>query len=201
MLTISLQNFEGVREGIKGIAKQANFAASKALNKIAVEVQTMELTKELPSHLKLRGQWFKPRTKYGINVSKFAKKDSLVAIVGTQANWLVLVDSGGTKKSSTGKALAVPTDALDRSTPRNRKDKPARLLATGKAFLVGKPGHRGIYIRTGSGKTDIKRVYSFKPRARIPHLIHFEEPGINLANARWVTVFSEEFKRALETAK
>lgn len=199
MLSISLNGFDAVKRTLINLQKQVAFAASKALNRVAAAIQKMEVEKELPTHLHLRGQWFKPRTKFGINLSKFASKNSLIAVVGTQANWLLLVEHGGTKRTT--KALAIPSPNIDTSRVRKREEKPRPLIKRGGGFVVGASGRRGVYVRTGKGRRDLKLMYFFRPSARVPHLLHFYESGRALVNQIYLQYFGEELNKAILSAK
>ncbi len=193
-------NFNGVKETIttlQNVQKQVAFASSKAINRVAVEVQKAELSGELKNKLKLRGQWFKPGTKYGVNV-RFASKVNLVATVGSQADWLKLVEHGGTK-TPPKKALSVPSANLDTSRTRRKAEKPARLLASKKAFIVKtKGGKAAIFKRDGAL---IQPLYFFTPQAKVKDTLDFYEFGQSLVNRRYLPVFSEELNKAIQTAK
>lgn len=85
-------------------------AESKALNDTAVQLQEHSIKSLLPSRFTLRGKgtrWFQPRQRFGVNV-KFANPNSLVATVGSRADWLRLHERGGTK-TPPAKVLAIPT--------------------------------------------------------------------------------------------
>ena len=193
-------NFNGIKETIatlQNVQKQVAFASSKAINRVAVEVQKAELSGELKNKLKLRGQWFKPGTKYGVNV-RFASKVNLVATVGSQADWLKLVEHGGTK-TPPKKALAVPSENIDTSVRRKTAEKPARLLKRKVGFKIkSKNGKAAIYIRDGAL---IKPMYFYTPKAKINDILDFYEFGQALVYRRYLPIFNEELTKAIQTAK
>ena len=221
MFAIAINGAQAVASYLSNLQKQQAYATMRTINRVALEVQNEEVTRELPSHLKLRGGWFKPRTMFGINVSQFARRDNLQAVVGTRANWVQLVEEGGVKTpsgqqgsstsrqtitkrqsaSSAGRALAIPTANIDRTSVRRRRDKPGPLIASGRAFVIVANGKAGVYIRTGRGKRDIQALYLFRKSARVPHLLHFKEAGYAVVTKRFNPIFAEEFQRALETAR
>ena len=73
MTSIQLKRFSEALRFVKNTQKQVAYAASKAINRTAIEVQNHEVSKELPGSLKIRSPWLKPRTKFGVNI-RFASK-------------------------------------------------------------------------------------------------------------------------------
>lgn len=200
MIQIKLNGIEDVARLIKNVNKQVAFAASRALNQTAIKVQEHEVTQELPQSLKLRSQWFRPRTKFGVNI-KFARKTNLVAVVGSQADWLKLVDKGGTKKPS-GKAIAIPTSNIDTSRPRRKADKPRNILKQPKAFVaVMSSGKAGIFIRVGKERKPIKPLYLFDSEAKVHDILDFFEAGKAVADRIYLDIFSKELAKAIASAK
>ena len=200
MLNVQINGIEDVKRVLSSINRQVAFAASKALNATAIKVQDHEVKHELPDNLKLRGKWFTPRTKYGVNI-KFARRDNLVAVVGSMANWLGLVDTGGTK-TPPRTALAIPTSNIDTSRPRRKADKPGQLLKNNKAFIaVTKSGNAGVFIRVGKERMPIKPLYFFKKSAQVKDILDFFESGKVVADREYLALFSKELSKAILTAK
>lgn len=200
MIDVKINGIEDVARVLKSVNRQVSFAASKALNATAIKVQDHEVKHELPDNLKLRGKWFTPRTKYGVNI-KFASRGNLVAVVGSMANWLALVDTGGTKlppKTS----LAVPTSNIDTSRPRRKADKPGQLLRKNKAFIaVTKSGNAGVFMRVGKERLPIKPLYFFKKSAKVKDILDFFEAGKIVSDKHYLSIFSKELTKAILTAK
>lgn len=200
MINFEVRGIADVKRLLSTVNRQVAFAASKALNKTAEAVQNHEVTRELPDHLKLRGQWFKPRTKYGINI-RFARRNNLVAVVGSQADWLRLVDVGGTK-TPPKTALAIPTTNIDTSRPRRKADKPGRLISSGKAFVaVTKSGNAGVFMRVGKERYPIKPLYFFRKSAQVKDILDFFESGKVVADQVYLNYFSTELAKAIATAR
>lgn len=110
MVTIKAQSVDRVLTNLKNVQKQVRFAISLAANETAKEIQAFTLNDLLPEKFTLRSRgapWQKPGTKYGFNV-KFATKQTLTAVIGSQADWLKLQEEGGTKQVQ-GHRVAVPT--------------------------------------------------------------------------------------------
>ena len=89
-------NLMDVAKRLDKYSRQIPFATSLGMNRTAIKVQRFLVDKQLPSKLKLRNQWWRPGTKYGVNVN-FSRKDNLVADVFSKAPWLRLVEHGGQK--------------------------------------------------------------------------------------------------------
>lgn len=197
MTALQIKGLSDALKFVKNAQKQVAFAASKAINKTAIEVQNHEVQKELPGSLKIRSPWPKPRTKYGVNI-RFASKARLFTSVGSQAPWLALVERGGTKLPPR-KALPIPTDNIDTSRRRKRSEKPRQLLESHRGFKVKlKNGKAGIFTRSGKG---IKALYLFSPSAKVPDKLNFYEAGRDVVNRRYLSIFSDELTRAIATAK
>ncbi len=199
MLKIEVNGLDGVTRFLRSAQKQIAFATSRALNRTAIEVQKQEIGKELPGKLKIRSQWFKPGTKYGVNI-RFANKRNLEAVVGSQAPWLLLVDQGGTKHPPK-KALVIPTANIDTNRRRSKRDKPKAILARKGFVLNFKKGGGGIFVRTGPGRGQIKPMYLFKSSAEVKDILEFYEAGKLIVDLKFLENFSDEFAKALITAK
>lgn len=199
-LSFDIKGVEPLQQKLQSIAKQVPFATSKAINATAIKVQAHEVNTVLPASLKLRGQWYKPRTRFGINI-QFSNKRNLVAVVGSRANWLALVESGG-KKHPTKTALAIPTSNIDTSRPRRKADKPGALLQRKGAFIATmKSGKAGIFIRTGKERLPIKALYLFSGAVDVPDILNFFEEGKAVVDKTYTQTFSQELTKAIQSAK
>ena len=121
-------------------------------------------------------------------------------MVGSQADWLRLVDTGGTK-TPPKTALAIPTKNIPHEKPLRVADKPGPLLhrKTSKAFkIVAKSGVKGIWIR--EGKT-IKPLWFFRPSAKVKDILDFFESGKVVADQVYLNYFSTELAKAIATAR
>jgi len=202
MITLNFRGISETLNTLKNVQKQVNYASSKALNNLAKNVQRMEITDELPHSLKLRSQWFKPGTKYGVNI-KFSSKTNLVAVVGSQANWLNLVERGGSKKpTGNRKALAIPTSNVTTDKIRPKGEKPARILKQPRAFTATMPsGKAGIFIRVGDDRYPIKAMYFFKNSSTVDKQLHFTESGMVLVNNTYLIEFTKQLQQAILDSK
>lgn len=140
--------------------KQVRFAASQAVNQTARDVQTDVVENLLPSKFTLRSRgapWQRPGTKLGFNVRPWANKETLTAILGSQADWLKLQEQGGEKKIS-GHRVAIPTTFWkSRQEIMERSKKPRALLNKINSGIARQKQKASILesnIQTLSGKRD-----------------------------------------------
>ena len=202
MLSFKME-ITGIKEATRFLndfqKKQIPFAVATALNETANQARD-EIVKHLQSSFTLRTGWWKPRTRYGINVQP-AKKTSLVSEVFTKAPWMGLQETGGIK-APRGKNIAVPSPYVKRSkrdliTQANR---PRNL----KNSFIGrsKSGQETIFQRIGRGKNRVIRaMYFLEKRAEIKPAFQFAQTAQRVANERWAKNFAKALDFALRTAK
>lgn len=200
MLSIAITGIKQIEAKLAHAKAQIPFATANALNKTALIVQEHEVTKEIPNHLKLRTNWWKPRYKYGVNI-KFAKKKDLKSTVSSRAPWFALVDKGGTKRPQQGRTIAIPTDRINQSTRRRTRDLPMILIASKRAFTASINGHRGIFRRVGKKARRIEALYFFHPDPKIPDLTNFYESGQRVVDRVYKGIFDVELANAIRTAR
>ncbi len=65
----------------------------------------------------------------------------------------------------------------------------------GRYFLLGKPGERmyGVYERTGSGKTDLRMLWWFRPNVTLKKRIDFENDAQRVIGERWPVNYAGAF--------
>jgi len=186
------------------LPKQVRFATMQAINDTAKAVQKYELDTVLPGHLTLRGSgWWKPGTRFGINIRPFATKASLKAVVGSQANWLFYVEQGGTRTVQ-GHRLAIEAGARPgEKSVLPRSVKPRRLLADS-----GRSKSKGFIIQTKSGPAiftreagSLKLMYMLKPSANVPATLKFFAEGSAFVEEIYQQIFDIRLKHAIATAK
>jgi hypothetical protein len=222
MISVISPEPNGIEAGLRyvaNLAKQTQFATAGALNQTAKDIQTFTLTGLLPSAFILRSKgqpWQKPGGKYGFNIRPFARKDSLTATIGSQADWLKAQEEGGTKSAS-GHRLAIVADARPGKTAvlpaalkprvllrnagdvfktRGGKERTAR--KSGAGFIL--PTKKGDAIFSRDGKV-LKLMYLLASSATIKPRLHFEKKGADLANQLFPRNFSTAFARAIATAR
>ena len=218
-MELQIKGLVEAQRKLSGMPKQARYAAMQTVNDCAVAVQKFELEKQLPSKLTLRSKgspWWKPGTRFGINIRPFATRETLTAKVGSQADWLKFQEEGGTKTGS-GHRLAIEAGARpgERAvlTPAI---KPRQLLRrvgdvsftkTGRQRVTRKAG-RGFIINTKSGpaifireSAGLKLMYMLEQSARIPAILGFFTSASELVLAMYQGQFQKRFNAAMATAK
>lgn len=193
----------GVREATRFLSdlqkKQIPFATAKALTETAEQARD-EIVKHLQDKFTLRTAWWKPRTRYGINVQP-AKKTSLVSEVFTRAPWMALQESGGAKIPR-GQNIAVPSSFVKRSK-RDLITKANRPRNLKNSFITrSKSGQETIFQRIGRGRNKaIRPMYFLEKRAQIKPAFQFAKTAQRVANDRWRKNFAKAIDFALRTAK
>jgi|GEM_PF-2243346 len=203
MVSIS-HNIDVAARKLQAYPKQIRFAASRAVNDTAKDVQDFTVKTLLPAKFTLRSRgapWWKPGTRMGFNIRPFSKPSTLTAIVGSQADWLKLQEQGGTKKPDSGKRLAIVSGA--RPTPTAvipRQVKPKRLLSgrKPKGFVVTTEKGSGIFVRAGD---DVKMMYWLKPTAIIKPVLQFLPNAMAVVTKSFPKHFVKRFTEAMKTAR
>ena len=181
------------------IAKQSIFATAQALTKTAKDAQKDEID-SLQQNFTLRGRWFEQSNKFGIKI-KPAKKEDLKAIIYTNADWLELHETGGTKIPK-GNTIAIPTSEVR----RNKKDiitKANRPRNLKNAFIItNRNGHKVLVQRKGRGKRkQLVFLYDLTVAANIPKRPTFYAPVLKSIEQNFQRNFETSLRRALATAK
>lgn len=205
MLEISGLNI--LDDAIAGLTKfksQLPFAMSLAVNNTAKLVQYFEVSSQLPSKLTLRNQWFKPGSRFGINI-KFSNKENLTATVGSRAWWLQLPEFGGTKTPKAGGRFVLTPDSSIRQTSKTlvpKSLKPKKILANKKseAFLIKSGDKEILFQRTGPGRNELKPLYYGKPSTQVAPRLSFESSAREKVREVYATEFQKAFKQAVSSA-
>jgi hypothetical protein len=197
-LTLDLPSLKNATDQVKS---QINFAASKALNATALNVQTA-VREEMGRDFKIRR---KPFARQSVKVMKFAKKTDLVATVaiaapGDRDVWSQHED-GGIKQSKTGGSVAIPTKEFnpsDRVIPDSKRPKAL------KNSFVGKPGRNGVKILytvrgRGKNKTNLAAFLLVK-RVTIKPVHFFAKAAEPTAKKVWEANFKTALEKAVATA-
>lgn len=204
MVNVQIKGLDQVQSKFIDLPKQIRFAEMQAINDTAKAVQKFELDSVLPKNLTLRGSgWWKPGTRFGVNIKPFATKSSLRAVIGSQANWLFYVEEGGTKTAK-GHRLAIESGA--RPSERAvlpRAVKPRRLLANSasrksKGFIIQTKSGPAIFIRENGA---LRLMYMLEPSAKIPPTLKFFQSGAAFVEEIYQQIFDIRLKHAIATAR
>lgn len=182
------------------IVKQFTFAGAVALTKTAKEGQAA-IIQNLPNEFIIRGNWFQPSNKFGIRIQP-AKKDKLVAVVGTNADWLEKFETGA-DKTPKNQYLAIPTDNVRRTKRMiiQKSQRPSGLRGKGDVVLQTKSGPV-LFVRQGRGKKKkLVALYNLETKAKIKKHSAVIEPAVKVINGRLMINFREAYVNALRTAK
>lgn len=204
MVSVQIKGISAVQGKLIDLPKQVRFATMQSLNDTAKAVQRYEVESVLPGNLTLRGSgWWKPGTRFGINIRPFATKSNLRAVVGSQANWLFYVEQGGVKTAKEHR-LAIESGARPSETAvLPREVKPRRLLANSarrksKGFIINTKSGPAIFTRQSG---DLKLMYMLKPSAKIPPILKFFTSGEKFVQEIYQQIFDIRLKHAIATAK
>jgi hypothetical protein len=201
------------------VPKQIRYATMQTVNDCALAVQKFEIEKQLPDKFTLRSKsvpWWRPGTRYGINIRPYATRATLRAAVGSQADWLKDQEQGGIRRAN-GHRMAIEAGARPNETAvLTSQLKPRKLLArvgnvtvtkTGKQRVTRRNG-KGFIIQTKSGPAifirkdgQLKLMYMLEAQARIPAILQFFESGKKVVNLMYQETFDRRFQAAMATAK
>jgi hypothetical protein len=191
---------------VSNVARQLPYALNSAITRTAKEAVTAAQN-EATAELQLRKRFILNR----IKILQYSKVGNLTAIIGVDDKvqgsplLLGLLEEGGTKQPTRGPDLAIPLtgEAARPAFPdsvltalrytnlqfENRKGKK-------KTFLI--PGV-GIFQRVAPGESPdaTQLIYSFKPSAPLPHLLHLRAAMIEVIGRRFAPIFTEEFAQSI----
>lgn len=217
--TVTIEGLAQLQANFRfNLPKQVQFATLQTVNDCAVAVQKFEIQSQLPSVFTLRSRgspWWKPGTRFGVNV-RFATKQTLKAIVGSRADWLLKQEEGGTKTGN-GHRLAIEAGARSsdqsvltsavkpRQLLRRRGDVSVSKSGTartarsdGRGFIIQTKSGPGIFIRQGGA---LKLMYMLESSAKIPAILNFYTTGKDLVISMYQKTFNQRFRAAVATAR
>lgn len=182
-------------QGLLTFDRQIAFAASRALNKVALAARDAERAK-LRETFTIRNNW--PERGPLRVEAKFSSKSSLSAAVVSGADFLARQEKGGTK-TPRGRALAIPTSKV-RRTKRGLVAKSLRPKNLQGAFVI--QGKKGALLvqRTGKKKT-LRVLYGLEPSAQITAAPTFFPTVRQVVRQQFQTAFREELAKALASAR
>lgn len=181
-------------------ASQIPFAVSVALNKTADKVTEAEVV-ELKQRFKLRREWYKRGTRFGVNVTP-SNKANLTARVFSKAPWLIQQDEGGNKKAGRHPSITIPDKGIRQSSDRliPKKLSPAKVMKQPKKFRAFKAGDV-IFERFGPGRRDIHPLFYLKANVQIPRRFDFVGTGKPVVLKEYQQQFGKALAFAIATAK
>lgn len=183
------------------LAKQMTFALAATLTQLAKESQSASI-KEIEHDFTVRNNWDKPSNAMGVKILA-ATKDDLSSAVATRADWLIAHEEG-LLKTPAGQFLAVPGSNV-RRTKRDivqRGQRPKALRGKRDVVLPLKKGGYGLFVRKGRGKNErLVFMYRLIKSAKIKKQSTVVAPTVKTFERRFNTVFDEQLRKAVATAK
>ncbi len=187
-------------DGGSKLDKQVTFASAMTLTQVAQVAQTAVIS-DIESTFTVRNNWTKPSNKFGIKAIP-ATKTSLESGVATDADWLSLHETGGTKTPK-GKELAIPTQNVRRTKKQliQRSQRPRALLGKRDVILRTRAG-RVLFQRRGrKGQSRLVPLYNLEPRARIKKQSTLVETTDRIVRTKFDTIFTDALRKVIATAK
>ena len=202
MLTFKTSDFQRYARVMDGLANQIPFALAQALNASA-EIARKDLVETVwPEHVDARNKSFL-KAALSTKGTRATKRHLRVVIFDRLGRGSLLLHDGGGTKRPRGKAIAVPSAALQarrsgKGVPKGQR--PRNLPATGPsgAFVKGDV----LYQRVGTGKSrGLKLMYVLKPSAPIRADVPFHA-AFNTTMRRTMPVqFRLAMRKAMATAR
>lgn len=182
------------------LEKQVTFATAQALTQTAKDAQSAVI-KSVESTFTVRNKWTQPSNKFGIKIIP-ARKDKLQSAVVTDADWLNLHETGGTKTPD-GNSIAIPTENVRRTKRQliQKSQRPAALRGKRDVVLMTKNGPVLFQRRGRKGATRLVALYQLEPRARIKRQSTVLTPTEKTVQAKLSSNFHQALLNAIATAK
>jgi len=222
MIKVEIKGMKALQASLAGMQKQVNFAASKALNRIAKNISDA-----MPQEIENAIDRPTPFTKRGVGVLKYAKRDDRIAIVGfrrKQAEYMQWQVEGGTYNPGS-KGLRLPSAIKLNQYGNIPKGIIAQLISVArKERGLKKASSKRIRVSANvelfygdpkdqKGKAWPRGIYKAVNNALIPLIVFpvtqakykvkfdFYGKAERIANKEWRKAFDEELDNALRTAR
>lgn len=181
--------------------KQVPFAAALALTRLA-QVGQARTRSTLSSKFKLRSGWVSG----GIRVVPAKKSDwpHPFSAVGSRDQFMVLQETGGTKRPYRAPRVAIPGINQPRGpggrTPRGQR--PRALLRKKRYFMQrlvsgAHAGQLALLHRVTGERYPVHVVYLFEPKVEIKARFHFRETIEQSASRQYAAIFDRVLRQAL----
>jgi hypothetical protein len=203
---------------VSTVLRQLPYATNNALTRTAKEAVDAGRN-ALRSEVTVRKSFIVQR----IKILQYSKVNNLTVVIGVDANvqgaplLLGFLEEGGTKEPTSGSGIAIPL------TGEAARPTFSQSVGTGFRYqnlqFVGNKGRLGTYIVPNVGifkrlraagprrkgyrnPTKSILIYSFKPSAFLPIHTHIRAAMVELINARFSQIWTEEFtKEVLKRAE
>lgn len=205
----------------EAVLRQLPYATNAAITRTAKEA-VVSAQREAAEHLQIRKNFILRR----IRILQYSRVGNLTAVIGVdqkvQGSPLILgfLEAGqsGEKTPTHGSGIAIPLTgsparpSFPQSVPTSLRYKNLR-LSKGKGrkatFVV--PGV-GVFERLAAGgrkwdkarqklitvdRSETAEIYSFKPSVQLPAHVQLRAAMLQIVNARFAEIFTEEFEREI----
>lgn len=190
-------NFKQFASALDGMAKkEVPFATALSLTWTAKDARDAVRARAKKAFT-LRTGWVERGIQF-----RGARKDTLVAMVGTRDAFLVKQETGGVQRPLKSKRFALPAgvrkNKQQRITPSKR---PKRLLKLKKVFITQTRGGEAIAERRGRGGKQVRVLYLLRPRTKLEPTFRFERTVTQTVGRVLSKNFGLALGRALATRK
>jgi hypothetical protein len=190
-------NIPEVTNSLRAFAhRQVPFASSLGINWTLKDAQKV-VRENLPRRFTIRNAW----TAKGVVVTP-SNKRTLRGAIGHRDPVMALQEEGGEKRPR-GKAIAIPTRSLLKTTAKGivpRGKRPARILQAKTTFRGETAKGRAAILRR-RGKASPIVLYTFHPSARIRPRFHFYDDVERTVNLRWNRNFGKALAKAIASSR
>lgn len=202
-----IPNIDRALEMMEKFGSQIDFANSKAINLLAEDVRDFTVNTLLPGKLTLRKPWWKPRTRFGVNV-QYSNKKNLQGKVFSRAPWLDLQEEGGRKTyAKVQKGKSTPLVLIPRKDLRQKESRlipsklsPKKLLGKMKkkrVFWIGD----NLWMRTGKEDRAIEPLFFGKTETQVKATLGFVSSAKGIVAKNYDKRWGQALAFAMATAK
>jgi hypothetical protein len=196
MIEVRLNGLDVLIKKLRQLGAQRipNYLA-RAINESAQAAQT-KMIEEVVGGLTVRGNWLRPGTKFGMNLTR-ASKNNLEARVGSRAPWLFQQETTTFKTAHKASFMPVPLPPV-RAGRTDPKKIPARLTpkAMGpKLFKI--PTRHGIVLAQRLKRAGLRLMYALEKIVHYKRRVHVVDAGVKAAQAHVVKAVGNQIANAI----
>ncbi|KAB2970316.1 hypothetical protein [Zoogloea sp.] len=193
---MSIQGDEELIIKLRELELKSPSVVAKTLTGLAYDIRA-ETQRRLPTWVNLKRQFLANAVVY-----EAANENDLTARVGfdKRANFAKLLEEGGTRRSLSGKSIAVPTADLRRNSAGGitAGNRPAALLQK-KGYFAGKPEGNNRLVglwKAGTKRIPLALLYVFKRETTYKkQYLHFYETAQQVASQNVESRMQKEITR------
>ena len=181
------------------------YATAVALTRIAQRAQK-EVRANLPKRFQVRRPWIQQGIR--ILAAKKSQWPTPEAVVGSRDAFMVLQETGGTKRPGSGTHLAFPTERVRTgakgSIPKGKR--PMQVIGTRRTFKAviktgSNAGKLAVLRRSEKDRYPLQVLYVFGKKADVPARFGFAEEVTQVAAKHFGNTYAREFEKAVRNAR